>query len=41
VEALGMERIERRTKDLHREARGVWKPPTMRIEGIERPPIKL
>jgi hypothetical protein len=37
VEVLAMERIERRTGNLRREARGVRKPVTIRLEEIERP----
>jgi hypothetical protein len=37
VDSPVMERIERRTVDLRRETRGVWKPPAIRMEDIERP----
>jgi hypothetical protein len=36
VEELAMERIGRRTGDFLREARGVRKPVTIRLEDIER-----
>jgi hypothetical protein len=32
-----MERMGETGKDLGREARAVWKPPTIRMEDIERP----
>jgi hypothetical protein len=37
VDSLVMERIESRRVDLRRETRGVWKPPAIRMEDIERP----
>jgi hypothetical protein len=37
VEVVAMERVEGRTKPLRTEARGVWKPPTIRLDDIERP----
>jgi hypothetical protein len=36
VEVLGMKRIERRPEDLRMEARDVWKPVAITMEGIER-----
>jgi hypothetical protein len=40
VEAVAMEKIERPTKDLRREARSVRQLLTIRLEDIERPPRK-
>jgi hypothetical protein len=37
MEASAMERIEKTAEDLSREARGVWKPLTIRMEDTERP----
>jgi hypothetical protein len=35
VEVLAMERMEKTDEDLGREARGVWKPLTIRLQDIE------